>query len=210
MIRIGYGKKTKKRNLMMMIVYLFLVRGFLSKSFKMDNPLYDEENARRHCAGGSIANLLYHPGEMPLYCSILLSMNQTEVGAVYKIATGCILNDSVYKTRCIVEGHFRDPIMKCLWILELSEKYSFQNLNIEIFAMSRDTMINAKLLVLPTILALTSSHNMRFEEQSKVPGNHVTCYWQGQIIDYGSKQTYPLTLNNLHFTCGETLQFEGN
>ena len=50
---------------------------------------------------------------------------------------------------------------------------------------------------------------MRFEEQFKDPGNHVTCYWQGQIIDYESKRTYPLTLNNLHFAGGEALQFEG-
>ena len=114
-------------------------------------------------------------------------MNQTEASAIYQIATGCILTDSVTKPRSIVDGHFRDPIMKCLCILELSEKYSFQKLNIEKFATSRDTMINADSLALSTILA------------SK----------QGQIIDYESKRTYPLTLNNLHFTCGETLQFEG-
>ena len=132
------------------------------------------------------------------------------MGVIYKIAIGCELNDSVFKPRCIVEGHFRDPIMKCLWILELSEKYSFQKLNIKMFTASRDTLIiNAELLVLPIILALKSSHNMRFEDQSKVPGNRVTCYWQDQIIDYKSKRTYPLTLNNLHYTCGETLQFEG-
>ena len=91
----------------------------------------------------------------------------------------------------------------------MSENYSFQKLNIEKFATSRDKMINAELLVLPTILALKNSHNMRFEEQSKVPGNHVTCYWQGQMVDYESKRTYPLTLSNLYFICGETLQFEG-
>jgi len=95
--------------------------------------------------------------------------------------------------------------MKCLWILELSEKYSVQKLNISNFATVRDTMINAELLVLPTILALKISHSLRFEEQSKIPGNHVTWYWQGQIIDYESKRTYPLTLNNLHITCGEPL-----
>jgi hypothetical protein len=100
--------------------------------------------------------------------------------------------------------------MKCLWIfLELSEKYFYKKLNIAKFATSRDTMINAHFLALPTIFALQSSHNMRFEEQSKLPGNHVTCYWQGQIIDYEYKRSYPLTLDNLHFTCGETLQFEG-
>jgi len=107
------------------------------------------------------------------------------------------------------KNNFRDPIMKCLWILELSEKYFHKKLNIAKFATSRDTMINAHFLALPTILALQSSHNMRFEEQSKLPGNHVTCYWQGQIIDYEYKRSYPLTLDNLHFTCGETLQFEG-
>jgi len=31
----------------------------------------------------------------------------------------------------------------------------------------------------------------------------------GKIIDYESKRTYPFILNNLHFTCGETLQFKG-
>ena len=128
---------------------------------------------------------------------------------IYKIATGCELNDSVFKPRGIVDGHFRDPIMKCLLILELSERFSVQKLNIEKFATARDIMINAEHLVFPTIFELKSSHNMRFEQQSKVPGNHVTCYWQGQIIDYESKRTYPLTLNILHFTCGETLQFEG-
>ena len=90
----------------------------------------------------------------------------------------------------IVEGHFR--------ILELSENISVWKLNMEKFAIARDTMINAEHLVLPTILALKSGHSMRFEQQSKVPGNHVTCYWQGQIIDCESKRTYPLTLNNLH------------
>ena len=100
----------------------------------------------------------------------------------------------VCSRRCIVEGYLRDPIMKCLWVLELSERYSVQKLNIEKFATSRDTMISAGFLVLPTILALKSSHNMRFEQQSKVPGNHVTCYWQGKIIDYESNRTYPLTL----------------
>ena len=144
------------------------------------------------CREGSIANLLYHLRETTIYRSILLSMNQIEAGAIYKIATGCILTDSVTKPRSIVDGHFRDPIMKCLWILKLSETYFFQELNIEKFATSRDTRINAYSLALPTILALKSSHNMRFEEQSKVLGNYVTCYWQGQIIDYESPRgSYP-------------------
>ena len=30
------------------------------------------------------------------------------------------------KPRAIVDGNFRDPIMKCLWILELSEKYFYK------------------------------------------------------------------------------------
>ena len=86
-----------------------------------------------------------------------------EVGIIYTIATGCLLDDSVSKPNGIVEGHFRDPIMKCLWILELSGTYSVQKLNIEKFATSRDSMINVEHLVLPTILALISSHNMHFE-----------------------------------------------
>ena len=48
------------------------------------------------------------------------------------------------------------------------------------------------------ILVLQSSHNMRFEEQSKVPGNHVTCYWQGQIIDYEAVLGKPRNVLLLH------------
>ena len=81
-------------------------------------------------------------------------MYQTEASVIYKIATGCILNDSVSKPRSIVDGHFRDPIMKCLWILDLSGKYFYKKMNIEMFATSRDTMINAHFLAIPTILAL--------------------------------------------------------
>ena len=50
---------------------------------------------------------------------------------------------------------------------------------------------------------------MRFAEDSKIPPNHVTCCWQEQIIDYESKRTYPFSLPNLHFACGDTLEFEG-
>jgi len=178
-VRIWYGKKTKNKQSEddedCQVVHVN--NGFCPSPSRWANPISGVENARRHCVEGSIANLLYHLGETTLYRSILLSMNQTEAGAIYKIATGCILNDSVTKPRSIVDGHFRDPIMKCLWILELSKKYSFQKVNIEKFTTSRDTMVNADSLALPTILALKSSHNMRFEEQSNVPGNHVTCYW---------------------------------
>jgi len=58
-------------------------------------------------------------------------------------------------------------------------------------------------------MALKSSHNMRFAEEFKIPGNRVTCCWQEQIIDYESKRNYLFSLPNIHFTCGDTLEFEG-
>ena len=88
--------------------------GFCPSPSRWANPISDVENTRRNCAEGSIANLLYHLGDTTLYHSILLSMNQTKASVIYKIATGCTLNDSVTMPRAVVEGHFRDPIMKCL------------------------------------------------------------------------------------------------
>jgi hypothetical protein len=77
------------------------------------------------------------------------------------------------------------------------------------FSTARDAILNSQYLALPTIMALKSSHNMRFAEESKIPCNHVTCCWQEQIIDYESKRTYPFSLPNLYFTCGDTPEFEG-
>ena len=73
---------------------------------------------------------------------------------------------------------------------------------------AKDKILNSQYLVLPTIMVLKSSHNIRFAEESKILGNHVTCCWQEQIILYKSKRTYPFSLPNLHFTCGATLDFE--
>ena len=110
-----------KNQRMMGIVSLFRANnGFCPSPSRWANPISDVENTRRNCAEGSIANLLYHLGDTTLYHSILLSMNQTEASVIYKIATGCTLNDSVTTPRAVVDGHFRDPIMKCLWILDLS------------------------------------------------------------------------------------------
>ena len=129
-IRIGYGKKSKnkksKEDEDCQVVHG--KNGFCPSPSRWANPISDVENTRRNCAEGSIANLLYHLGNTTLYHSILLSMNQTEASVIYKIATGCTLNDSVTMPRAVVEGHFRDPIMKCLWILELSEKYFYKKI----------------------------------------------------------------------------------
>ena len=98
----------------------------------------------------------------------------------------------------VVGNQFRDPIMKCLWIVELSGRYFVQKLSLNKFSNAPDTILNAQYLVLPTIMVLKSSHIIRFAGESKVPGNHVIFCWQEQIIDYESKRTYHLSLQNLH------------
>ena len=98
----------------------------------------------------------------------------------------------------VVGNQFRDPIMKCLRIVKLSGSYFVHKLNLSNFATSQDTILNAQYLVLPTIMVLKSSHIIRFAGESKVPGNHVIFCWQEQIIDYESKRTYHLSLQNLH------------
>jgi len=137
-------------------------------------------------------------------------MEESHVAKIYNIATGCVFNKNVTRPMGLDnDNQFRDPMSKCLWIVELSGRYFVQKLNMNKFSTARDTILNSQYLALPTIMALKSSHNMRFAEESKIPGNHVTCCWQEQIIDYESKRTYPFSLPNLHFTCGDTLEFEG-
>jgi len=178
---------------------------------KWENPLYDTENFHRWCAEGSIANLLFHLGEELIYQKIKLSMGEAHVAKIYHIATGSVYdkNDVMRPNGLDKTNQFRDPMLKCLWIVELSGRYFVQKLNMNKFSTAKDTILNFQYLALPTIMALKSSHNMRFAEDSKIPGNHVTCWWQEQIIDYESKRTYPFSLENLHITCGDTLEFEG-
>ena len=37
--------------------------------------------------------------------------------------------------------------------------------------------------------------------------NHVICIWNKAIIDYEHRSTYPLTINNLDFSCGPSSTF---
>ena len=128
-------------------------------------------------------------------------MEESHVAKIYHIATGCVFNKNVTRPKGLDNNNqFRDPMLKCLWIVELSRRYFVQKLNMNKFSTARDTILNSQYLALPT---------MRFVEESKIPGNHVTCCWQEQIIDYESKRTYPFSLPNLHITCGDTLEFEG-
>ena len=39
--------------------------------------------------------------------------------------------------------------------------------------------------------------------------DHVIGIWQNQIIDYESEYTYPLTINNLNYACGDGCYFLG-
>ena len=137
-------------------------------------------------------------------------MDESHVAKIYHIVTGCVFNKNVTRSKGLDnDNQFRDTMLKCLWIVELSGRYFVQKLNMNKFSTAKDTILNSQYLALPTIMALKSSHNMRFAEDSKIPGNHVTCWWQEQIIDYESKRTYPFSLENLHITCGDTLEFEG-
>ena len=92
MIRIGYGKKTKKKKIDNDDYAVVLGKGdFCQILSKWANPLYDDEHVHRRCAEASIASMLYHLEEMTLHHSMVVSINQTEVGILYNIATGCIL-----------------------------------------------------------------------------------------------------------------------
>ena len=103
-------------------------------------------------------------------------MEESHVAKIYHIATGYVFNNNVTKPKGLDNSNqFRDPMLKCLWIVELSGRYFVQKLNMNKFSTAKDTILNSQYLALPTIMALESSHNMRFAEESKIPCNHVTC-----------------------------------
>ena len=75
-IRIGYVKRTKNQSDDDDCEVVYGNKGVYTSPLRWANPLHDVKNARHYCAEGtSITKLLYHIGEMTLYCSILLSMN---------------------------------------------------------------------------------------------------------------------------------------
>ena len=39
--------------------------------------------------------------------------------------------------------------------------------------------------------------------------NHVICVWNKAIIDFEHRATYPLTINNIDFSCGPSSNFVG-
>ena len=127
------------------------------------------ENSHSRCAEGSIANFLFHPGEETIYRSIKISMNETHAAKIYHIVTRCVFNKNVTRPMGVDDGNqFIDPMMKCLWIVQRSGRYFVQKLNMNKFSTARDTILNAQYLVLPTIMALKSSHIRRFAEESKI------------------------------------------
>ena len=53
----------------------------------------------------------------------------------------------------------------------------------------------------PPVIAILKGTNMIRD--------HVIGIWQNQIIDYESEYTYPLTMNNLNYACGDESSFSG-
>ena len=70
-------------------------------------------------------------------------MEESHIAKIYHIATGCVFNKSVPRPMGLDDGNqFRDPMLKCLWIVQLSGKYFVQKLNMNKFSTARDTILN--------------------------------------------------------------------
>ena len=204
-VMIGYGKRTQPCNVSS---ERCKVRLQPTRPRKWRNPVFDEENGSRLCAEGAMANLFYHMGDVENFQAITECIHIQEASHIYKLVTGCEWEDTKQAPYGCHGLHFRDPVKKVLWIVSLSKKYTTRRLSLPKFSNKYDVATNAMKLELPTILCLRSNYNVRLEGQSIVPGNHVVCLWRDQIIDYECQTTYPLSLQNLDYACGEDCELQ--
>ena len=152
---------------------------------------------------------IYHLGDEERYEAVRDSIGTREPSVVYSICTGNSEVDYDGRAQGLnQEGLFKDSVKKCLYIVQLSGLYQVYTINMDMFATQTDINYHGQDLELPTILCLKERRDMRLEGQL-FAGNHVICLWKGQIIDYESKRSYPLTLDNINYACGENSSYDG-
>jgi hypothetical protein len=93
-----------------------------------------------------------------------------------------------------------DSLEKSLWILRLRFKFSFTSpLRKWSFAKVNDAVWILSLLKFPMVISVVSKLALYM---------YVVVIWRGRVIDYESKQTYPLTAETLTLICGLNTSYQ--
>jgi hypothetical protein len=152
------------------------------------NVWFCTDNHSKLCSEGSVCNLLHH-------------MNLSDDAIVFRgIAINCTVDGlkqamgtSTLPKR-ILSGHEIDPFEKCMWILETRFKCRrMRPVNLSRLTSSTAVAEFLHLLQLPVLLSVVGQGTFY---------NHVVVAWRNEIIDFETRHTYAVTLENIENICG--------
>ena len=161
-----------------------------------DNLWWSHTNELKHCVQGCITNLLHHmrAGDEAKRFQLLSTMDdqslKTHLGIVdfpSKVRRGNGEKTDLFeKCKWLLRSHFKCQVSKPIVVSEVSTIETF----VEIMARCK----------FPVVVSLTITNSNY---------NHVICVWNKAIIDFEHRATYPLTINNIEFSCGPSSDFVG-
>ena len=152
---------------------------------QVDNLYFNPENVLKQCAQGSIANLLN-----------TLKYSQEELDWFWHLA---------HSDNVILEKQFgecapkkADVMEKCTWILRKQLKFVTSRMNLNKLTTLQLTLKMLKDVKFPVLLGISSTQTSY---------NHVVVIWNGIVIDYESKFTFPVTEESIRRICGVNTTF---
>jgi len=170
-----------------------------------DNWWYSRKNEHHLCAEGSCANLCMNLGLIPMANFIKHISLINNVETIIREMGQVKIPHSMKNPQGSRNGQFHDPILKCLWPLQVKYHIGRQPLDtLRSFRTPTSTLNDLECITLPTILSLKSTSY----GEDGILCNHVVAFWCGQIIDFEHDKSYPLTIDNLNFACGYGRKFE--
>jgi hypothetical protein len=161
---------------------------------EMVNKWWSKDNFDKLCSEGSIYNMLCHMGMDDVAAEFRVIACQKTVEDL-KRAMGVI----TIPKQVVGSLNNIDPILKCLWILE--QRYNcrrFGSLNVQRLITPHHVVGVLCTIRLPMIVSFVGKHSLY---------NHVVVVWNGRIIDFESRVTYPVNEENVNRICGPNNPF---
>jgi hypothetical protein len=152
---------------------------------QVDNRYFNPENASKQCAQGSIANLLH-----------MLKYSQEELDLFWHLAQSDNVTLEKQFGECAPKK--ADVMEKCTWILRKQLKFVTSRMNLNKLTTLQLTLKMLKDVKFPVLLGISSTQTSY---------NHVVVIWNGIVIDYESKFTFPVTEESIRRICGVNTTF---
>ena len=160
----------------------------------LENFWWCNENHKKLCVYGCIANMMHHLGakESAQDFKSLVTLDSASLLRALDLpsfprAVMSNINNKI------------DKLQLCLWLLR--SRYNMDHsapMVVEQFSTVTSIVDNLIHLKFPVILSMNITQTVY---------RHVICVWEGMIIDFEQKTTYPLTASNIEFSCGQYATF---